>query len=341
MKIYKVGGCIRDSFLGVEPKEIDWVVVGANPAMLEQLGYIPVGKNFPVFLHPETKEEYALARTEKKSGVGYKGFTFFADESVTLNDDLKRRDLTINAIAEDSTGELIDPFAGLKDLQQKVLRNTSEAFSEDPLRAFRVARLRTLEQLHTFEISDSLKLALTEIKNSGELSFLTPERIWQETEKALLNPKSSNFFSIILDYGLQDPWFNTLKEVPQLDHLNSPELKWIALQHQNKFSLGKDFLYAKTYKKFEAITQTLIALSAETNLEKISDICEQLNFQRNASEITQLLAMRELGLNTNKILKIQSTIGNLDLSELSNDKTRDVKLAKKKMFIKAIGDLNE
>lgn len=341
MKIYKVGGCIRDSFLGVEPKEIDWVVVGANPAMLEQLGYVPVGKNFPVFLHPETKEEYALARTEKKSGVGYKGFTFFADESVTLNDDLKRRDLTINAIAEDSTGELIDPFAGLHDLQQKVMRNTSEAFSEDPLRAFRVARLKTLEHLHTFEVSDSLKLALTDIKNSGELSFLTPERIWQETEKALLNPKSSNFFSMILDYGLQDPWFNTLKEVPQLDHLTSPELKWIALQHHNKFSLGKDFLYAKTYKKFEAIAQTLIALSAATNLEKISDICEQLNFQRHASEITQLLAMRELGLNTNKILKIQSAIVNLDLSELSNDKTRDVKLAKKKMFMKAIGDINE
>jgi tRNA nucleotidyltransferase (CCA-adding enzyme) len=341
MKIYKVGGCIRDSFLGVEPREIDWVVVGANPVMLEQLGYIPVGKNFPVFLHPETKEEYALARTEKKSGVGYKGFTFFADESVTLNDDLKRRDLTINAIAEDSTGELIDPFGGLQDLQQKVLRNTSEAFSEDPLRAFRVARLKTLEHLDTFEISDSLKLALTEIKNSGELSFLTPERIWQETEKALQNPKSSNFFSMILDYGLQDPWFNTLKEIPQLDHLNSSELKWVALQNLNKFSLGKDFLYAKTYKKFEAIAQTLIGLSTETNLEKISDICEQLNFQRHASEITQLLAMRELSLNTNKILKIQSAIGNLDLSELSNDKTRDVKLTKKKMFMKAIGDLNE
>jgi len=341
MKIYKVGGCIRDSFLGIEPKEIDWVVVGANPEMLEQLGYIAVGKNFPVFLHPETKEEYALARTEKKSGVGYKGFTFFADESVTLNDDLKRRDLTINSIAEDYTGELIDPFAGLKDLQQKVLRNTSEAFSEDPLRAFRVARLKTLEQLHTFEISDTLKLALKEIKNSGELSFLTPERVWQETEKALQNPKSSNFFSIILDYDLQDPWFKTLKEVPQLDHINSPELKWIALQHQNKFSLGKDFLYAKTYKKFEALAQTLIALSAETNLEKISDICEQLNFQRNESEIAQLVAMHELGLDTIKLLKIQSAISDLDLSELSDEKSRNVKLAKKKMFMKAIGDLNE
>lgn len=341
MKIYKVGGCIRDSLLGAKVNETDWVIVGATPQIMEKLGYVPIGKNFPVFLHPETKEEYALARTEKKSGVGYKGFVFFADKSVTLINDLERRDLTINAIAEDSDGKMIDPFNGLKDLEDRIFRNTSEAFSEDPLRAYRVARLKTLEHLHDFKISDSLAIALTKVKESGELGYLSAERVWQETEKALHNTNSSNFFSIILEFGLQNPWFKDLYQVPNLRNLTSPELKWVVLQNSNRFLLGKNFLKAKKYKKIESIAQNLLALSEETNIETICKICEELNFQRNECEINQIIGLTELGLNTYKLKKIQNVISALDLSELSNNKSRDAKLVKKELFMQAISGLNE
>ena len=310
--------------------------MGANPEMMLNLGYISVGNSFPVFLHPKTKEEYALARTEKKTGVGYKGFTFFANESVTIEEDLQRRDLTINAIAEDQNGERIDPLNGSSDIKKKIFRNASSAFSEDPLRAFRVARLSSLEHLHDFKVAKSLVTALNEIKLSGELAHLSAERVWQETEKALINPKSSNFFKFILKFGLTEPWFTSLKLVPNIDHIKNPETKWITLQASNNFALGKGFLVAKNYKMLETLAQNLLALSREIDHEKMVDICKKLNFQRNELQINRLLEMRSLKINLNKVRKIKESITALDFTILSNNTNRDVKLAKNEMILKTI-----
>jgi len=197
MDLYLVGGAVRDKLLNYPFTEKDWVVVGATPDMLIHKGFQQVGSDFPVFLHPETKEEYALARTERKSGVGYKGFQFFTDTSVTLEQDLSRRDLTINAMAEDSEGNLIDPYNGQKDLTDKVLRHVSEAFSEDPLRVLRVARFAARYQHLGFTIAEETLSLMKEIAACGELQHLTAERVWVETEKALRERSPRTYIEIL------------------------------------------------------------------------------------------------------------------------------------------------
>ena len=197
MDLYLVGGAVRDKLLNYPFSERDWVVVGATPDELIHKGFQQVGSDFPVFLHPETKEEYALARTERKSGVGYKGFQFFADTSVTLEQDLSRRDLTINAIAEDSDGNLIDPYNGQKDLNEKTLRHVSEAFAEDPLRVLRVARFAARYQHLGFTIAAETLSLMTEITASGELQYLTAERVWVETEKALRERSPRTYIEVL------------------------------------------------------------------------------------------------------------------------------------------------
>ncbi|MEQ8288186.1 MAG: multifunctional CCA addition/repair protein [Gammaproteobacteria bacterium] len=182
MQIYLVGGAVRDKLLGLPVKDRDWVVVGATPGQMLELGYKPVGKDFPVFLHPDTKEEYALARTERKSGKGYKGFSFHTDPDVTLEEDLQRRDLSINAMAEDEAGNLIDPYNGSADIRSKQLRHVSPAFNEDPLRVLRVARFAATLG---FKVAPETMDLLKQMSSSGELEALVPERVWTETEKAL------------------------------------------------------------------------------------------------------------------------------------------------------------
>jgi tRNA nucleotidyltransferase (CCA-adding enzyme) len=182
MEIYLVGGAVRDKLLGKPGKDNDWVVVGGTPEEMEGQNFKPVGKDFPVFLHPETKEEYALARTERKSGKGYKGFTFHTSADITLEEDLARRDLTINAIAEDQTGKLIDPFNGKRDIKDKILRHVSPAFVEDPLRVLRVARFAAQ---FGFRIAPETMALMKEISASGELETLVPERVWNELERAM------------------------------------------------------------------------------------------------------------------------------------------------------------
>lgn len=177
MKIYKVGGCVRDRLLGLSVSDNDYVVVGSSPEEMESLGYESVGKDFPVFLHPKTKEEYALARTETKTGQGYKGFSFRFGRDVTLEEDLKRRDLTINAIAEDEEGNLIDPYGGLEDIKNKTIRHTSEAFAEDPLRVLRIARFRARFWHLKFKTSLDTFHFCWNMVQEGELDNLTPERI--------------------------------------------------------------------------------------------------------------------------------------------------------------------
>ena len=199
MKVYKVGGAVRDELLGLPVKDRDHVVVGATPEEMERLGYRPVGKDFPVFLHPRTQEEYALARTERKTGRGYKGFTVYTTPDVTLEDDLARRDLTINAIAKDeSTGDLIDPFNGIADLKAGVLRHVSPAFAEDPVRILRVARFAAR---FAFRIAPETFELMRRMVADGEADALVPERVWQEFAKGLLEPAPRRMFDALAACG--------------------------------------------------------------------------------------------------------------------------------------------
>lgn len=201
MKTYLVGGAVRDRLLGIPVGERDYVVVGATPGELESAGYRRVGRNFPVFLHPASGEEYALARTETKTGPGYHGFAVRFDPSVTLEDDLRRRDLTVNAMAEEADGSVIDPWGGRRDLEQRVLRHVSDAFREDPVRVLRVARFAARFHDRGFTIAPETRSLLEEMVRAGEVSALVPERVWQETDSALSEAHPEVFFQVLRDCG--------------------------------------------------------------------------------------------------------------------------------------------
>ncbi|MDM8558051.1 multifunctional CCA addition/repair protein [Candidatus Parabeggiatoa sp. HSG14] len=216
MKIYQVGGAVRDKLLGHPSKDKDWVVVGATPDMLLELGYTPVGRDFPVFLHPTTREEYALARTERKTEAGYTGFSVYAAPDVTLESDLQRRDLTINAMAKDDDGQLIDPFNGLADLQAGILRHVSPAFVEDPVRILRVARFAAR---FDFNVAEETLDLMSKMVENGEVDALVAERVWQETVKALVEPQPQKFFELLRHCGALArifPEIDNLFGVPQL-----------------------------------------------------------------------------------------------------------------------------
>jgi len=226
MNTYLVGGAVRDKQLGLPVKESDWVVVGGSPQELLDAGYKQVGKDFPVFLHPQSREEYALARTERKSGSGYTGFEVFAGPDVTLEDDLKRRDLTINAIAETEDGTLIDPYNGLQDIEQRLLRHVSDAFGEDPLRVLRVARFAARFTHLGFTIAPETMQLITTMSGNGELSELSPERVWRETQLALETQSPDVFFQVLRDCGALAvifPELDALFGVPQPEHWH-PEI---------------------------------------------------------------------------------------------------------------------
>ena len=199
MKIYIVGGAVRDELLGRPNADRDYVVVGATPQAMQAAGYRPVGKDFPVFLHPKTHEEYALARTERKSGHGYHGFTFHAAPDVTLKEDLARRDLTINAMAKGADGELIDPYCGQRDLQAKILRHVGPAFAEDPVRILRIARFAA--RFSDFSVAPETLALMRGMVASGEVDHLVAERVWQELAKGLMEDKPSRLFEVLRDCG--------------------------------------------------------------------------------------------------------------------------------------------
>jgi tRNA nucleotidyltransferase (CCA-adding enzyme) len=201
MQIYLVGGAVRDRLLGLPVRERDWVVVGATPEALEARGFRRVGASFPVFLHPETGEEYALARTERKTGPGYHGFAVHAAPDVTLEDDLRRRDLTVNAMAEDADGGLIDPYGGSDDLAARRLRHVSDAFREDPVRILRVARFAARFAPLGFTVDAATRALMAEMVQAGETAALVPERVWQETERALAGPRPDVFVRELRDCG--------------------------------------------------------------------------------------------------------------------------------------------
>ena len=268
MKVFQVGGSVRDELLGVEPKDRDWVVVNSSPEEMEEKGFKPIGKDFPVFLHPETNEEYALARTERKSGVGYKGFKFYFDSSVTLEEDLKRRDFTINAIAKDHKGRIIDPFGGREHLKNKIFKHASPAFEEDPLRVLRFARFKSYKQLNDFDLHEETKVLFDKIVASTELKDLSPERVWMETKKALENNFSDKFFKTLIKYHLTDPWFKNLKSVSCDGDL--PELKWADMQRINYFQLSASLPVPNSFiKVIDSLKLVINFIESSNKSEKL------------------------------------------------------------------------
>lgn len=232
MKIYLVGGAVRDQLLGLPIKEKDWVVVGATVEDMLRAGYRQVGKDFPVFLHPKTGEEYALARTERKVGRGYTGFAFDASPTVTLEEDLKRRDLTINAMAQTPTGEIIDPYHGQTDLKKKILRHVSLAFAEDPVRILRVARFNAR---FGFDVAPDTLLLMRKMVGQGEVDALVAERVWKEFERALIEQHPENFFTVLASCNALDILF---------PHIISSGAGLIALSQSVKISSSPQVRFA-------------------------------------------------------------------------------------------------
>jgi tRNA nucleotidyltransferase (CCA-adding enzyme) len=211
MKRYLIGGAVRDALLGRAVGDRDWVVVGADPEAMRAAGFLAVGRDFPVFLHPETREEHALARTERKTGPGYHGFAFHADPGVSLQDDLARRDLTINAIAQDEAGRLIDPHGGQRDLAARVLRHVSPAFAEDPVRILRLARFAA--RFTDFSVAPETEALMRAMVDSGEVDALVPERVWQELSRGLMEDRPSRMFDVLRRCGA------LARVLPEVDRL--------------------------------------------------------------------------------------------------------------------------
>ena len=288
MQVYLVGGAVRDSLLGHPYQEKDYVVVGATPEHMLAQGFQPVGKDFPVFLHPETKEEYALARTERKSGKGYHGFQFFTDTTVSLEEDLIRRDLTINAIAMDQDGRIYDPYGGQTDLENKTLRHVSEAFAEDPLRVLRVARFAARYSSYGFHIaSETLQLMQT-MAESGELDALTPERVWKETSRALLEDHADIYFQTLRDCGALKhlfPEIDALFGVPQRPEYH-PEVDCgihtlMSLQQACKSNYSLDVRFAVLVHDLgKALTPVnelpRHIMHEERGVKPVTELCERL-----------------------------------------------------------------
>lgn len=281
MDIYLVGGAVRDQILGLEVFDKDWVVVGATPQALEQQGFKLVGQEFPVFLHPNTHEEYALARTERKAGKGYKGFEYLADPDVTLEQDLIRRDLTINAIAQDDQGKLYDYYGGVDDLNNRVLRHVSPAFSEDPLRVLRVARFCARFDPLGFKVAPETLDLMRDIAQSDELSHLTIERVWKETERALSEPSPWRYFEILHQCGALDQLFPEL--LPLFNDKAATELYKTAAHQLKNASHVQALGFAV------AIVIALQGKTKDQQLEAASNLCLRLKTPKVLQDIVKIV----------------------------------------------------
>jgi tRNA nucleotidyltransferase (CCA-adding enzyme) len=300
MQIYLVGGAVRDELLGLAVKDKDYVVVGSTPEEMVTAGYKPVGKDFPVFLHPLTHDEYALARTERKTAKGYKGFAVHASIDVTLEEDLARRDLTINAIAKSDVGQLIDPFHGLADIQSKTLRHVSAAFAEDPVRILRAARLSA--RFYDFTVAPETNRLMQEMVTAGEVDELVAERVWQELAKGLMERKPSRMFNVMRECG-------ALKKIlPELDKLwGVPQ----PAQHHPEVDTGVHVMLVIDYAasqdfnlpvRFAALMHDLGKGATPSNVlpqhigheersvRLLKDICKRLRVPNDCKELGQIVA---------------------------------------------------
>ena len=335
MKIYEVGGAVRDALLNEEAKDKDWVVVGSSPEEMAANGFRPIGKDFPVFLHPETNEEYALARTEKKSGQGYHGFNFYFGKEVTLEEDLSRRDLTINAMARDDDGKIIDPFGGRKDLENKIFRHVSDAFSEDPLRAIRLARFHTYKHLSNFEIAEGTKKLISEIVDSGEIAKLSPNRIWTETERALSSSNPNIYFKILLEYNLHKPYLNGLQS-SLCDSGENIQVRWAELQINNNFVLGEDLPIPNTFSNASKTLRMLSNIKLDSKENELLKALQEISFERNSVLIESLVKLPHLEHAKQLILKLLSGMKETNFSVLANIPKEQIEEEKFKLLIKVI-----
>ena len=329
MEIFQVGGSVRDELMGVQPKDRDWVVVNSSPEEMEKDGFKPIGKDFPVFLHPETNEEYALARTEKKSGVGYKGFEFYFDSSVTLEEDLKRRDFTINSIAKDKNGNIIDPFNGKLDVEKKIFRHTSSAFVEDPLRVLRFARFKSYNHLFDFEICSETVDCFEKIINARELKELSPERVWMETKKALENKHPEKFFEVIIKHKLTDPWFKKLNTV-SCDG-SSPELRWADIQRVNNFQLSDLLPIPNSFQKTQDLLRQVLDFFQCNNMQDKLKLIEKMSINRNFETLEEIKKYNCLQDHKSYLEKIFKSVLEIDFSCLANIPASEV--SQKKQFL--------
>ena len=300
METYVVGGAVRDELLGLPVKDRDHVVVGATPERMVELGYKPVGKDFPVFLHPETHEEYALARTERKVGKGYKGFQVFASPEVTLEEDLARRDLTVNAIARAENGELVDPYNGISDIKDKTLRHVSPAFIEDPVRILRVARFAA--RFTDFTIAPETMELMRWMVEAGEVDALVPERVWQELSRGLMETRPSRMFETLLDCGALA---KILPEVHRLWGVPQPA------QHHPEVDTGVhvmmvlDYTTSQHYSlpvRFAALTHDLGKGTTpkdvlprhigheDRSVHLLRDVCKRLRVPNDCKELAHIVA---------------------------------------------------
>jgi tRNA nucleotidyltransferase (CCA-adding enzyme) len=302
MQVYLVGGAVRDALLGLPVRERDWVVVGATPEQLAAQGYTPVGKDFPVFLHPDSREEYALARRERKTGPGYHGFTFQASPEVTLEDDLRRRDLTVNAMAQDGGGRVIDPHGGQRDLEHKLLRHVSEAFVEDPVRILRVARFAARFSPLGFRVAPETLALMTSMVQSGEANALVAERVWAETVRALAEPAPQVYFEVLRECGalaVVFPEIDRLWGVPQPARWH-PEIDTGV--HVMLVLKAAARLSDSARVRFAALTHDLGKATSdparwpshhgheERSVELVSALCERLRIPNDFRELAALAA---------------------------------------------------
>jgi tRNA nucleotidyltransferase (CCA-adding enzyme) len=322
MKIYLVGGAVRDALLQIPIKDKDFLVVGATANEMASLGYRQVGKDFPVFLHPKTQQEYALARIERKTGIGYDGFSCDASATVTLEEDLLRRDLTINALAQDEQGNIYDPYGGQADLNHKLLRHVSDAFIEDPLRVLRVARFAA--RLHSlgFTIAKETLALMSNISQGGELDALTPERVWQECDKALNTDNPQVFFQVLRDCGALKALF---PEIDNLFGIPQPE-KWhpeIDTGIHTLLTLKQAALLSDDISvRFAALVHDLgKALSPKEHLPKhhghgqkglglIKQLCQRLRVPNDCKELALLVSDQHQNIHNAFALKA-STVNSL------------------------------
>ena len=350
MEIYLVGGAIRDRLLGLPtPYEKDWVVVNGTPDELITQGFIKVGKSFPVFINPESGEEYALARTERKTGEGYHGFEFDAGPNVTLEEDLSRRDLTINAIAENQDGELIDPFNGQKDIANKTLRHVSDAFQEDPLRVLRIARFKAKLSPLDFVIAEETKTLINDIVDRGELSSLVPERTWLETEKVLKGVGFNEYFKTLIEFKALEDTYPDLTGL-DVDFFSHPIIQKAAYEdHSKQFrfasifyalikegkknakdileSMQKNMRFANAYKDMPMLLINSVEL-IQSDLSKYSaehllTILEKLDALRQPNNLEEILNLLMLDADENFIQK--KNLLQLSLGLVKNIKVNNLK----------------
>ncbi|MDH3325828.1 MAG: multifunctional CCA addition/repair protein [Gammaproteobacteria bacterium] len=322
MKVYLVGGAVRDGVLGIYAQDKDWVVVGSTPQQMLTDGYLQVGKDFPVFLHPKTKDEYALARTERKSGKGYTGFSTQFSPDVTLEEDLARRDLTVNAIAKDSNNQLVDPFGGLSDIKNKILRHVTPAFVEDPLRVLRVARFKARFHKLGFVIAAETNSLMREIVLNDELQHLTPERVWVETQKALLEDSPEQYFYALNECGALEvvfPEIFKLFGVPQRSDYH-PEVDaglhtMMVLAHSAKMKWKTEIRFAAVVHDLGKADTDPEILPKHIGHEKksaarVKEMCARLKVPKSYEQLALLVAEfhtqchQALSLKSSTVLKL-------------------------------------